>query len=163
MKLNRNSLLCAALAITASLALAPAAIAAKLGETLPAIELKDQLGKAHTLDATVRRIYANADRKGDALMKAAMEKLDQTRLDAQQAVVIADISAAPGFVKAIIKSSLKDRRYNTWIDLTGSTQRKLPYKPDQVTVIELEQLRITAIRYISDAESLKREFAQPLK
>lgn len=132
---------------------------ASVGDELPSITLKDQSGTQHTLDDSVQRIYANADRKGDALMKEAMADLGQAQLDAQKAVVIADISAAPFFVKSIIRSSLKDRRYITWLDTSGSTRRMLPYRDNHVTVIELEQRRIKAIRYIADGGTLKREMA----
>lgn len=134
--------------------------AATVGGELPVLILKDQLGAPHTLEPIVRRLYINSDRKGDGLMKAAMSDLTQDTLDGQKAVVIADISGAPGFVKRIIASSLKDRRYTTWLDVTGSTQTVLPYKADAVTVVELDQRRIKAIRYLTDAEALKRELAQ---
>lgn len=144
---------------TALLLSAPLASAAKVDDVLPALTLKDQLGNPHTLDANIKRIYANADRKGDALMKSVA--LDQARLDQQKAIVIADISAAPGFVKRIITGSLKDRRYTTWVDVKGSTQKSLPYRADQVTVIELDGLRIKAIRNVADKAALQKELAQP--
>lgn len=131
----------------------------EIGEVLPALTLKDQHDKPHTLDDSVRRIYANADRKGDALMKETMAQLEPSALDAQKAVVIAEISAAPFFIKSIIRGSLKDRRYTTWLDTQGETQKLLPYRPEKVTVIELEQRRITAIRYIGDTQSLRQELA----
>lgn len=146
--------------LTAALLLAPTLTsAANVDEVIPALTLKDQLGNPHTLDATVRRIYANADRKGDALMKSA--ELDQAKLDKQKAIVIADISEAPGFVKRIITGSLKDRRYTTWLDVKGSTRKSLPYRADQVTVIELDGLRIKAIRSVADKAALQKELAQP--
>ena len=144
----------------AALLLTPAlSSAAKVDDVLPALTLKDQLGNPRTLDASVKRIYANADRKGDGLMKSA--EIDQAKLDKQKAIVIADISEAPGFVKRIITGSLKDRRYTTWLDVKGSTQKLLPYRADQVTVIELDGLRIKAIRNVADKAALQKELAQP--
>ena len=139
------------------IAAAAAGAASGPGDVLPALTLKDQADRTHTLDAAIRRVYANSDRKGDALMKEAMAGRGQAQLDAQQAVVIAEISAAPFFVKSIIRSSLKDRGYTTWLDTKGDTQALLPYRANQVTVIELEQRRITAIRHIGDAAALRRE------
>jgi hypothetical protein len=131
--------------------------AAGLGDEVPALAFKDAAGNSHTLGDNVRRIYANADRKGDSLMKDAMSQIDQKILDAQGAVVIADISEAPFFVKSIIRSSLKERRYVTWLDVTGNTQPVLPYRADHVTVLDLQQHRITAIRQVNTVEGLKRE------
>lgn len=147
------------LLVAALLLASPLAPAAKVDDVLPALTLKDQLGNPHTLDASIKRIYANADRKGDALMKSAA--IDQAKLDQQKAIVIADISEAPGFVKRIITGSLKDRRYTTWIDTQGSTRKSLTYSADKVTVIELDNLRIKAIRSVADKAALLKELGQP--
>jgi len=152
MKHLASLLTAAALTLTAL-----AATATEVGTQLPELRLKDQTGATHTLNASVRRIYANADRKGDSMMKAAMTGATQAALDAQGAVVIADISEAPGFVKMLIRSSLKDRGYITWLDTSGSTRNTLPYRKDQITLLELDQRRITAIRFLADEDSLKRE------
>ena len=155
--MNRNTL--ARICLAAGLLLPALVSAAKVGDVLPALTLKDQLGNPHTLDASIKRIYANADRKGDALMKSV--ELVQATLDKQKAIVIADISEAPGFVKRIITGSLKDRRYTTWIDRQGSSRKALAFSADKVTVIELDGLRITAIRSVADKAALQKELLQP--
>lgn len=132
---------------------------AGVGDLLPPLELKDAQDRPQRLDDTVRRIYATSDRKSGALMETAMTGLDQSQLDAQRAVVIAEISAAPFFVKSIIRGSLRDLRYSTWLDARGLTRSLLPYRPDQVTVIELEQRRIKAVRHVGDADRLRQELA----
>lgn len=149
----------ARICLAAGLLLPTLTSAAKVGDVLPALTLKDQIGNPHTLDASTKRIYANADRKGDALMKAA--RIQQQQLDKQKAIVVADISEAPSFVKRIITGSLKDRLYTTWLDVKGSTQKSLAYSADKVTVIELDNLRITAIRSVADTAALQKELAQP--
>lgn len=149
--------------LLACLALAATSVhAATVGDELPAFTLKDQHDKAHTLDETVQRIYASGDRKGGDLVKTAMAKLDQSHLDAQHAVLISEISDAPFFVKSIIRSSFKDRRYLSWLDVKGDTKTILPYRPEKIAVIELENRRIKAIRHVSDADALKQEIA-PVK
>lgn len=138
-------------------ALAAPAFAAGLGDTVKPLALKDQTGTERTLDDSVRRIYANSSRAGDKLMKDAAPT--QARLDAQHAVAVAEISKAPGFVKYLIRKSLKDRAYATWIDDSGTTRSLLPYRDDQVSVIELDKGTITAIRYVGSVEALQRELA----
>ena len=123
--------------------------AAGVGDTLPALQLKDQYGKVQTLGQEVKRLYANADRKGDAMLKAALK-----------AIVVAEISAAPFFVKSMIRGNLKDRGYLTWLDASGDTKKVLPYKEDQILILELDQQRITAVRYAGDVEALKRELGR---
>lgn len=150
MKLN-----IAVLALTLVSGLGGPAFAAGVGEALPLLKFKDQAGAERTLDASVRRIYANASRGGDALMKKAAPT--QAALDAQRAIALAEISQAPGFVKYLIRKSLKDRPYATWIDESGATRALLPYKDGDVSVIELDQGRITAVRHLGSVEALRRE------
>lgn len=128
--------------------------------TLPAFTLNDQFGRAHTLDETVRRIYFNRDRKGDRLLKTALAKPGQARLDAQRAIVIADISAMPGFVKRFALSSLRERPHAIWLDPDGALSAQLPYREDQVTVVELSARRITAVRFVDDEAGLGAELAR---
>ncbi len=78
-------------------------------------------------------------------------------LDAQQAVVIADISGAPFFVKRIIRSSLRDREYTTWMDLDGVIQPQIPHQQDTVTVIDLERGAVAAVRHVDTVEALRAE------
>ena len=151
----KHSFHIALLICTVFLSTAPQA--AEVGERLPELSLKDAGGDPQSIDATVLRIYATIDRKGGKLMEIAMQGQDQATLDAQQAVAIANISAAPGFVRRIIRSILKGNRYATWVDESGNSDGPIKYREDRVTVLELEQLRITAIRFVADAEQLKQE------
>jgi hypothetical protein len=137
------------------------ATAAGVGDTLPEFALNDGAGKEHVLDDSVRRIYASADRAGDRLLKDALKEPGQAALDAQAAVVIADISGAPGFVKGMIRSSVRDRKYATWLDESGKTRNLLPYREDAIAVIDLAGRRITAVRYASSVEALRQELAPP--
>ncbi len=139
----------------AALLMAGSLQASEVGSELPPFALKDAQGNEHTLTEKVQRIYATGGRKSDKLLDAAFDKRDQTNLDQQNAVVIAEISSAPGFVKRIIRSSLKDRSYLTWTDTKGDTKRLLPYRDSQVAVIDLDAFRITQIRHISEAGELQ--------
>lgn len=134
-----------------------AAVAAEPGDTLPAFELETAGGEERVLDASIRRIYATGDRKSDELLETAMRELDQSVLDAQGAIVIADISGAPFFVKGMIKSSLEERAYSTWVDTRKKTRAHVPYRSDRVAVIDLDARRIVAIRHHGDSEALRRE------
>ena len=76
--------------------------------------------------------------------------------DAQNAIVVADISEAPWFVKRIIRGSLKDRSYTTWMDREGITRELLPYQAGGVTIIDLDAFSITGVTLAKDAVSLRQ-------
>lgn len=138
-----------------SLAIPGAGFAKEVGQTLPAFTLQDQTKAEQTLSPNIKRIYATADRAGDKTLKAVMAELDQSVLDAQQAIVVAEISAAPWFVKRIIRGDLKDRSYSTWMDTQGDTKDLLPYREDGITIIDLDAMTITAVGFAADEAALR--------
>ena len=143
--------------IAGCLCLTASAQASDLGKQLPALTFKDSKGQSQTLNPDLRRLYLSADRQGGGLIKEAMKGLSQTDLDAQQAAAIADISDAPGFVRRLIRGSLEDRSYRTWMDESGHSRPHLPYREKRVTVVDLEQMTITAIRHLGDVDALRAE------
>lgn len=126
-----------------------------VGDTLGAIRLKDQFGKAHSLEKNVKRIYFTHDMAGGKLLKAALGDKGQALLDSQQAVAMTDVSAMPAMIRSMMAlPAMKKRSYQIWIDETGSVLGGLPRKPDQVTVIEMDQLVITSVRFAADEKAL---------
>lgn len=123
--------------------------------TLPELTYKDAQGKDQRIDTTTRRIYFSADRAGDAMLKEALEGAGQAALDAQAAVVVADLSAAPRLIRPLIRSSLRDRRYTTLLDEAGEVRKLLPLREDHVTVVDLDRLSIRSTQFISDAKALR--------
>lgn len=144
-----------ALAVLALISALPGAYALEVGEALPPIELEDASGSDVALLASHRRIYATADRKGGKLIERAMAELNQASLDNHGAVVITEISKAPGFVKGMIKSGLEDRSYVSWVDEAGRTRKLWPYRKNHVTVIDLNDYEVVAIRFERDLETLR--------
>ena len=134
---------------------AVSAHAASVGDEVPALEMKDAADAPHVLDDSIRRIYFAGDRDSGGVMKDASPT--QAQLDAQHAVAIANIAEAPGFVKYLIRRSLKERPYSTWVDAAGMTKNLFPARAGQVTVIDLEQRKIRAIRYAANADAVKQE------
>lgn len=141
-----------------AIALALAAFQAhalNIGDEVPVLQMKDAKDVEHTLGDEVRRIYYSGDRDSGGAMKEAAPT--QAQLDAQHAVAIANIADAPGFVKYLIRKSMNDRAYTTWLDASGATKPLFPVRPGQVTIIELQARKITAIRYAPDVAAIRNE------
>ena len=129
--------------------------ASGVGDVLGAIRLNDQFGKVHTLEQNVKRIYFTHDMAGGKLLKAALGDKGQAVLDRQQAVAMTDVSAMPAMIRSMMAlPAMKKRSYQIWIDETGSVLGGLPRKPDQVTVIELDHLTITSVRFAAVEKAL---------
>ena len=76
--------------------------AADVGDLLPGFQLKDQFGKAHTLEPAIKRIYFTHDMAGGKLLKAALGDNGQAILDGQQAVAMTDVSAMPSVIRSMM-------------------------------------------------------------
>lgn len=139
-----------------------ASAAGAVGDLLPVLELKDARDQPRAVDDTIRRIYLSVDRRGGTLVREAMAQDGATLLSAQRAVTIAEISEAPGFVKRLIRSGLADRPYPTLIDAAGLTRELLPRREDQVTIVDLQQRRITALRFVGEAPALRQALLEPM-
>ncbi len=133
----------------------PSLWASGVGDALGVIRLSDQFGKAHTLEQRVKRIYFTHDMAGGKLLKAALGDKGQAVLDSQQAVAMTDVSAMPAMIRSMMAlPAMKKRSYQIWIDETGSVLGGLPRKPDQVTVIELDNMTITSVRFAAVEKAL---------
>ena len=130
--------------------------AAEIGQLLPAMQLNDQFGRPHVLAPATKRIYFTHDMAGGKLLKAALGDKGQALLDAQQAVAITDVSGMPSMIRNMMAMpAMKKRSYRIGIDESGKQAAGLPRQPDQVTVIDLDQLKITAVKFAADEKSLK--------
>ncbi len=135
--------------------------AADIGQTLPPLQLKDQFGNAHVVTLTTRRLYFTHDMAGGKLLKAVLGDKGQAVLDAQQAMAIADVSGMPSMVRNMMAMpAMKKRSYKIGVDEAGNVSASLPRQPDQVTVIDLDQFVVRAVRFAADEKSLKALVAQ---
>lgn len=147
----KKALVFSLLAVVASASL----WAADVGELLPGIQLKDQFGKVHSLEPTVKRIYFTHDMAGGKLLKAVLGDRGQAELDNQQAIAVTDVSQMPSMIRSMMAMpAMKKRSYQIWIDETGKVLAGLPRKPDQVTVIEMDKMKITAVHFAADEKAL---------
>lgn len=134
---------------------ATSAQALDIGQSLPAIALADQFGKPQDITLATRRVYFTHDMAGGKLLKAALGEQGQAVLDAQQALAIADVSGMPSVIRnTMALPAMKKRSYRIGIDVEGKAVAMLPRQPDAVTVIELNQLTVTAVQYFVDDKAL---------
>lgn len=130
--------------------------AADVGQSLAPLQLQDQFGNALAVTANTRRVYFTHDMAGGKLLKGALGDQGQAVLDAQQAVAVTDVSGMPSMVRNMMAlPAMKKRSYKIGVDASGAASAALPRQPDQVTVIDLEQLVIRAVRFAADEKSLQ--------
>ena len=145
------------------LLLSPGAFAepAGVGDTLPALELEDQHGEARELDAGVRRLVFTREMKAGRIAKAALgEEAGIALMKRPDTVYVSDVSRMPGLVRALFAMpSLRRRPYPILLDTEGERTQVIPSEAGKVTVLSLDALRVTEVRFLATGEEIRAALA----
>jgi hypothetical protein len=126
------------------------------GDTLAPLELPDQHGVARKLDESIRRVVFTREMKGGRIAKAALEEDGPGLLQRASALYVTDMSRMPRLVRSLFAMpSLRRRTYPILLDLKGETTAKLPTEEGRVTVLSLEALRVTEVRFLEKPEEIR--------
>lgn len=154
----KQTLISALLSVTAASA-APAK-AFELGDALPAWQLKDQHDKAFSLSQSTQRVLLASSHGAAKLMDEAMKTLPEGRLDALNAVYIADISRVPGLVaKMVLVPSMRSASYRVLLDRQGVVAPERT-GAEPVLWLELDGQVISERREFTDAKALRAALEQ---
>lgn len=117
-----------------SLAQMPAPVA--VGQTLPALNLKDQHDKAWQITPSTRLVMFAAGRKASNLTQAVLKALPQDQLSRKNAVSLADMSKMPGIItRTFALPKLRDLHYQIGVSMDETTLAAWPRQTDAVTLI----------------------------
>jgi len=133
-----------------------AAATVQIGSPLPALTLKDQHEASATITTDTRYLIFVAERAASALVETALEGQTATTLAAAKVRYVADISAMPGIVTTVIAlPQMRKRPYPMLLGRNADETSMLPREPGKVTLIASAHGRMTAIRFIADAATLR--------
>ena len=135
---------------------AEAAKSVAVGQTLPALSLKDQFDKPWQITPGTRLVMFAAGRKASTLAQVVLQSLPKDQLTRRQAVYLADMSKMPGFItRTFALPALKEMPYAIGVSLDEATLANWPRQPDAVTLIELEQGLVKRINYTAVEAELR--------
>lgn len=122
---------------------------------LPGIELPDQHGEARTIDDSVRAIVFSRDMKAGNVVKAAVEKAGPDLFDRNAAVYVVDVQGMPSLIRALFAMpAMRRRPYRLLVDEDGVKTADFPGGATTPTVLVLDKLRVTAVRFPTSADEL---------
>jgi hypothetical protein len=137
--------------------LAAAAAALQPGDTLPAIDLKDQHERPVAIAPDTRLIFFAAEMDGSRLMTNALSTLPPTSLKDKNGLYIADISGMPGLISSVFALPKMQKEAYTVALVTDTKQTaSLPRKPGAVTVLSLNAGKVSAVEFALDVKQLQR-------
>lgn len=125
------------------------------GAWLPAIAVQDQNERPWSVAPGTRHLVFAADRAGSELAQAALGADGAQRLAAARAVYLADIHAMPALVTRLFAlPALRALPYPVGLVRDDQAAADLPRRAGQVTVLDLDLGRVTAVHHAADAAAL---------
>jgi hypothetical protein len=146
------------LLLTVFLGLSAFANSLTVGNNLPVLTVKDQFEKEHTIDSTVKTIIFSASKAESTTIKEFLNTKEKDFLETNHISYVADITGMPSLISKFIALP-KMRDYTFPILLIDEDNKALfPVEEDKITIITLDNSKITDVKYIKTAEDLAATF-----
>ncbi|MFQ6372461.1 hypothetical protein [Shewanella sp. YIC-542] len=128
-----------------------------VGDTLQPLALQDQFEEKQTLDGNNRLLIFTRSMAGGKIAREALDGVNAQMMQHMGLLYVADISGMPSLIaKFVAIPKMKDFGFPVVLDREGEPTKSLPVADDAAALINLEQLKITQIRYFDNADSLKQ-------
>ena len=129
-----------------------------VGASLPTLTIKDQFEKEHVVDAKVKTILFSASKTEGASIKDFLLTKDKEFLAKNNLVYVADITGMPSIITSLFAMP-KMKEYPFSVLLVDEANKGLfPVKEDMISVITLDNSKITDVKYVKTAAELAELF-----
>lgn len=128
-----------------------------VGDIFKSITLPDQHGEEITVAEDAQLILFAADKEAAELVNEFLADRKETYLDQNRSYFLSDISAMPGMITRMFAlPKMRERPYPILLAHEAETLELLPRQPGQVSVVALENQRVSSIRYASNKQQLQQ-------
>lgn len=129
------------------------------GNELPTLKIKDQFEKEHVVDANTKTIIFSATKdEATTIRDFINEKGKVEFLTSNNIVYIADITGMPSLITKFFAMP-KMKKYEFPILLIDEQNKSLfPLDGEKITVISLENGKVTQVKYVKTKEELAALF-----
>jgi predicted transcriptional regulator len=129
-----------------------------VNNSVPELKIKDQFEKEHTLDSNVKTIIFSATKDESNTIKEFLNSKGNDFLTTNHIVYVADITGMPSLITKFIALP-KMKNYSFPILLIDEENKVLfPVEKDKITIITLDNSKITDVKYIKTTEDLATTF-----
>lgn len=127
------------------------------GAALAPFDIADQHGQSVRVDRDVRVLMFSRDMTANKLAKKAFMDKPSNYLATAHAVYLIDVSGMPSFVtRHFAIPKMQKYGYRIFLDREGTLTSALPAREDEVTIMTIDDLEVTAIEYARDPAALVR-------
>lgn len=134
-------------------------ITLQTGEAFPVTSLEDQHGQPITIDDQTQRVLFTADMAGGKVVRALLDERENAAelLTSARAIYLSDVSGMPSLIRKMMAlPAMRKRPYPIMLDIEGVVSAALPRQENAVTVIELEKLTVTSLRFTTSPAELAK-------
>lgn len=150
-----KKLLCL-MGLALSLALPAAASPVAVGQPLPTLTLQDQHGQDWRIQPDTRLVLLAAGRTASNTVLTVLGGQPKGFLASQRTVYLADMSRMPGFItRTFALPALREQPFVVGVSMQDNVLSGWPTQPDSVTLLELEQQVVRAVRYAKTEAELR--------
>lgn len=130
----------------------------QVGDSIDLSKLNNQHGTPYSSSEKKNIVMFVHDMKAKKLISKSLEKINLNCLTDGQVSYVADISGMPSFISSFIAvPKMRKYPYPIWLDKEGTSTQALPVKEDSVSLISLEQHKISDIQFVEDEASLTKQ------
>jgi hypothetical protein len=138
------------------LALPAAASPVAVGQPLPTLTLQDQHGQDWRIQPDTRLVLLAAGRTASNTVLTVLGGQPKGFLASQRAVYLADMSRMPGFItRTFALPALREQPFVVGVSMQDNALNGWPTQTDSVTLLELEQQVVRAVRYAKTEAELR--------
>ena len=129
-----------------------------VGSNLPTLTVKDQFEKEFTIDAKIKTIIFSATKDESATIKDFLATIDKNYLTTNNIAYVADITGMPSLIsKFFALPKMKDYSFSILL-IDEDNKALFPVEQDKITIITLDNSKITNIKFIKTTEDLAATF-----
>jgi hypothetical protein len=126
-----------------------------VGDEFPTLDLEDQHGAGATIDRSTALVLFTRDMDGGGFVKETLAEGGAEKLAAAKAVYVSDVSGMPSMVRSMFAlPSIRKRPYRVILDEKGAATASMPYQQGAVTMLTVEDSKITAVSFATSAAAL---------
>ena len=133
-----------------------------VGDALPQLQFENQHGKVEAFPGAGARVVLFAIEKAPSdEVNTFLTNLGAEAMQKDGIVFLADISGMPGFVtQTFALPKMRKRPYSILLAKNAEQAAFMPHEKDAVTVMQINQGKITHIAFARDATAIKAAVGQ---
>ena len=131
----------------------------QVGQEFENFKIKNQFDKEYRVTPEIKKVIFVFSKVNGHIVKDYLATKEADFLEKKDVLFVADVSAMPSFIAWFVLPGLKDNKFSIIVlkDDDISKKYKNETNQDKITVVYLDNKKITDIKYFSSKEELEND------